>query len=190
MQSEKYSKEESQNLLSRSTSMRFQPNSRASTDHAPGPSSANAAPMVAMKMQAEGSPGRVMMFHSASAATSEPASGVHNPASRSIPIMIATTGSVMNWMDGPPNSLAKPWITSEAPATRRMSRRPAPGQPGAKVEYRRRNYAPDNQSGYRIEESAESLERGAGKLFRVSWLDDSALYANHGGVGSVICAQF
>ena len=122
--------------------MRFHPNSRASTDHAPGPSSANAAPMVAMKMQAEGSPGRVMMFHSASAATSEPASGVHNPASRSIPIMLATTGSAMNWMDGAVCSLANPWRMSEAPATRRMSRRPAPGHPGAKVENRRRTRPP------------------------------------------------
>ena len=167
LEAEEYSKEESQNLVSRSTSMRFHPKIRASADHAPGPSSANAAPMVAMKMQAEGSPGRVMMFHSARAATSEPASGVHSPASRSIPMMIATTGRIKKWKDGPPNSLAMPWITREAPATRRMSRRPAPGQPGAKVENRRRNYAPDNQSGYRIEESTESLERGVGKLFRV-----------------------
>ena len=136
--------------------MRFHPNSRASTDHAPGPSSANAAPMVAMKMQAEGSPGRVIMFHSASAANNKPAIGVHNPASRSIPIMIATTGSAMNWMDGPVCSLANPWIISEAPATSRMSRRPAPGQPGAKVENRRRNSPPEDHSGYLFETLAES----------------------------------
>ena len=156
-----------QNRRSRSTLMRFHPNSRASTDHAPGPSSARAAPMVAMKMQAEGSPGRVTMFQSASAATRNAAMGVHKPASRSVPIMSANTARTTNWMDGPVCSLANPWITSEAPVTTRMSRSPAPGQPGANVENNRRKYPPDNHSGYRIEEFAESPERGGGKLFRV-----------------------
>jgi len=149
------------------TSMRFQPNSRASMDHAPGPTSAKATPMVAMKMQAEGSPGRTIMLRTASAASNKPTIGVHNPASRSSPIRIANIARTDSPMGGPVCSLTEPWMTSEAPATTRISRRPAPGQPGAKVENNRRKYPPDKQSGYRIDKFAESPERVGGELFRV-----------------------
>ncbi len=53
-------------------------------DHAPGPISARAAPRVASMIQRHGCPDE-KTFHSASAATSVPATGVHSPASRSIP---------------------------------------------------------------------------------------------------------
>ena len=150
-----------QNRRSRSTSMRFHPNSRASTDHAPGPMSAKAAPMVAMRMQAEGSLGRVaIMFHVASATASEPASGVHMPANRSIPIVIAETAKTEKWNDGPASSLSSPWITKQNPATSRISNRPAPGQPGANVENNRRKYPPNNHSGYLTEDCATKPQKG------------------------------
>jgi len=53
-------------------------------DHAPGPISAKAAPRVASMIQHDGCPDE-KTFHSASAATSVPATGVHSPASRSNP---------------------------------------------------------------------------------------------------------
>jgi hypothetical protein len=113
--------------------------------------------MVAMRMHAEGSLGCVIrMFHIASAATSEPASGVHKPANKSSPIVMANTPNATNWVDGPCCSLADPWITRQDPATSRINKRPAPGQPGAKVENSRRKYPPDNPTDYRIDEFAES----------------------------------
>ena len=146
--------------------MRFHPNSRASTDQAPGPMSAKAAPMVAMRMQAEGSLGRVaMMFHVASATASEPASGVHKPANRNIPMVIAETAKTEKWSDDPASSLSNPWITKQDPATSRISNRPAPGQPGANVENNRRKYPPNNHSGYRTENCDKSPKRADRQLF-------------------------
>ena len=141
--------------------MRFHPKSRASTDHTPGPMSAKAAPMVAMRMQAEGSLGRVtMMFHVASATASEPASGVHKPANRNIPMMIAEKAKTEKWSDDPASSLSNPWITKQNPATSRISNRPAPGQPGANVENNRRKYPPNNHSGYRTQELRQKPQKG------------------------------
>src|SRR5947208_14658372 len=115
--------------------MRFHPKRRASTDHAPGPSNAKPAPIVAKKMQAHGSPGREMVFQIPMAATSDPEIGVHKPASRSIPTAIASVLETINWIGGPDCSLASPLAINEAPDTSRMSRRTLPGQPGSTGEY-------------------------------------------------------
>jgi hypothetical protein len=87
-------------LLRFGRSMRRQPKRRASTDQAPGPSSARAAPIVAKKMHAHGSPGREMIFHSPRIATSDPEIGVHKPTSKNAPTAIASpsraAGAVCN----------------------------------------------------------------------------------------------
>jgi len=65
--------------------MRFHPKRRASTDQAPGPSSARAAPKVPNRMGIEGSPACERMFHSSMSVTTDPAIGVHRPTTNSIP---------------------------------------------------------------------------------------------------------
>jgi hypothetical protein len=78
--------------------MRLHPKSLASTDHAPGPIIASAAPMVPNNMLAHGSPGWEAAFQSPRTAASDPETGVHKPTIRSIPVMTASvtliTGSI------------------------------------------------------------------------------------------------
>jgi hypothetical protein len=59
--------------------MIFLPNSRASTDHAPGPIIANVAPKVASVSDIQRLAAPVTTIHNSTAATSAPATGVHNP---------------------------------------------------------------------------------------------------------------
>jgi len=141
--------------------MRFQPKSRASTDQTPGPSSAKATPIVPNRMLAHGSPDLEIELHSASTATNDPAMGVHRPANRNIPTMIAN----MSTTGGPARGRVAACAISAAPVTSRMKRRPTPGQPHANVEYSLRTIA--LVSGYRIDESAQSPKRVDGVLFRV-----------------------
>jgi hypothetical protein len=120
------------------TSIRFHPKSRASADHSPGPKSARAIPMVARKMFAQGSPGCVMLFHTPSTATRDPAMGVHKPASSSIPAAVPIAFGMNNCAGCPLHNPISPWPMSELPATNRIMSRPVPGQPVAKVENSRR----------------------------------------------------
>ena len=122
-------------------SMRFHPKSRASTDHAPGPSSTNAAPMVPNRTFAHTSPGREMVFHNPRAATSDPEIGVHKPATRSIALTIASTTRMAGSLGGRVRSLVSSGAMIAIPATHRIKRRPTPGQPQANVENRRRKIA-------------------------------------------------
>ena len=75
-------------------SMRFHPNSPASTDQAPGPIIARAAPNVPNRMRVHRSTGCDSAFHSSRNATVAPAIGVHNPASRSNPAAVANKFSM------------------------------------------------------------------------------------------------
>jgi hypothetical protein len=122
--------------------MRFHPKRRASTDQAPGPSSASAALMVPNRMLGHGSPVSENAFHSETIATSAPAMGVHKPATRRSPAATASTctmtGVIGRPIGRPPRSSATPRKIIAMPATNRMTRRPTPGEPRANVEKRRR----------------------------------------------------
>src|ERR1700751_2587388 len=96
--------------------MRFHPKRRASTDQAPGPSSARAAPRVPSMIQLHGSPGCEKACHHAMTATNTPAMGVQKPASRSIPTHVVTAGSIADPNGGPPSSLVTPCTISPIPA--------------------------------------------------------------------------
>ncbi len=89
---------------------------------------------------------------------------------------------------GPPRNLVKARLINAMPATRRMNRRPAPGQPWPNVENRRRIRTLVELR--RGPNATESPKRAVGSLFRVLQFDDSALQPYHGGVGSVVGAQF
>ena len=94
------------NYLCRSRmSMRFHPKSRASTDQAPGPSSAREAPRVPSRIYTHGSPECENVLHSSITTTIVPAMGVHNPANRSIPAPAARTCSVAATVECPPRSV-------------------------------------------------------------------------------------
>ena len=115
-------------------SMRFHPKRRASTDQAPGPSSARAAPRVAIRIRVHGSPGCEKTFHTSMTTRSDPATGVHKPAIRSIPAPVAITHNMAGPNGGPLHSFVTPRSITSTPVTRRMSNRPIPGQPRANVE--------------------------------------------------------
>jgi hypothetical protein len=89
--------------------------------------------MVAKRTLAHGSPNCVRAFQIPISAVSDPATGVHNPASRNNPAVIASTSGTAN--RGSARTI------SAIPATTRNSSRPAPGQPRANVENRRRKLA-------------------------------------------------
>jgi hypothetical protein len=118
--------------------MRFHPKRRASTDQAPGPSNARAAPRVPSMILVHGSPGCEKAFHSAMTATNAPAMGVHNPANRSIPEPVASTSRIAGAIVGSPRNVVSPRTTNAIPATSLMSSRPTPGEPWANVENSRR----------------------------------------------------
>src|ERR1700691_6168188 len=115
-------------------SMRFHPKRRASTDQAPGPSSARAAPRVANRIRVHGSPGYEKAFHTSMTTRSNPAMGVHKPTIRSTPAPVAITHNMVGPNGGPPHSFVTPASIKAIPVTRRMSNRPTPGQPPAHVE--------------------------------------------------------
>ena len=72
--------------------MRLLPKSRASIDHAPGPTITKTAQRTAWQMGIHGSPEfekyREKAIHNLAIAASAPATGVHNPAKISIPAAI------------------------------------------------------------------------------------------------------
>ena len=114
--------------------MRFRPNTQASIDHVPGPIIANVAPRAARKR------GRVALAGDRKArlasrmATTEPAIGVHNPATSrtpaSAPILSGTTAAQIGFAV----AQATPQWTRAPPVSSRWTRSPPPGQPSANVE--------------------------------------------------------
>jgi hypothetical protein len=137
--------------------MRFSPKRRASTDQAPGPRSARAAPSVPNRIQVQGFPGCENAFQSAMTATSAPAMGVHKPASRSIPTQVVRADSIADPSGGPLSSFVMPCTINAIPAANRINRRPIPGEPWANVENSRRT------TKARVQDSqpAANLERPA-----------------------------
>lgn len=79
--------------LVRSMSKRFLPNSRASTDQAPGPSMARLNDRTARRTCTSGVLGgsRENATHSSVSAAAVAVTGVHKPASRNMPLIIAKT---------------------------------------------------------------------------------------------------
>jgi hypothetical protein len=119
-------------------SMRFHPKSRASTDHAPGPSKANAMPSVPSRTLAHGSPVCEKRSSSSKTATNVPEIGVHRPARSSIPAPLASMCGMANWVGAPLRSIVTALPVKAIPATNRMNSSPAPGHPPANVENSRR----------------------------------------------------
>jgi hypothetical protein len=118
--------------------MCFLPKRRASMDQAPGPTIAKTAPRTACTIGIHGSPecqkNREKAIHTLTMAASVPATGVDKPIRRSIPAtapMICRTTIVTG---GAASTPAIPKWTRATAVSSRSSRRPAPGQPLAKVE--------------------------------------------------------
>jgi hypothetical protein len=117
-------------------SMCFLPNSLASTDHAPGPIMANAAPSTATTIEAR-SPALDQAIQAFRMATAAPATGVHRPSMRNAPAAAPTACGTINADAGVPHRPVIPWRSDTPPITTRWSRSPAPGHPSANVENRR-----------------------------------------------------
>ena len=124
-------------------SMRFHPKRRASIDHKPGPNIARAALAVPNSSQTHLSPGSVSIFQISINAMEVPTIGVHKPTISSIPAPVKSTAGIVTFIGGGSLHSLKPARTTSAePTTKRMRSKPAPGQPPANVEYRRRKNAP------------------------------------------------
>src|SRR5271170_2408348 len=78
-------------------------------------------------------------------------------------------------------------MTIAIPANRRISKSPTPGGPCAKLENSRRT----TPQGYALTAPRGNTQKADSRdTFERSELDDPALEPNHGGVGSVLGAQF
>lgn len=119
-------------------STRFQANRRASIDHRPGPNIARAPPMVPGKRGTQRSPATVIICRVSSKASSAPTMGVHSPEIRRSPIPAKNADITIVSMGGSLHTADLACATSAEPGTKRMRSNPMPGQPPAKVEYRRR----------------------------------------------------
>ena len=124
------------------TSTRLHPKRRASIDNRPGPNIARVQLMVASNDATTGSADIwKAILHTSTTATEAPTMGVQRPAIKKIP---HTARRIREMLP------LGPWIKitesvrqmSATPRTRRMIKRPTPGQPPANVEYRRRNVTP------------------------------------------------
>jgi hypothetical protein len=126
----------------RPTEIRFLPNSRASRDHAPGPSIAKPAAIVVTMMSSQISPMLVSASQSSAIAVTTPANGVHKPRSRSTPAAAARNRGASCSNRNPAGTLRASKIKYAQTAIR-SSRSPLPGQPLANVENRRCRAVPD-----------------------------------------------
>jgi hypothetical protein len=119
--------------------MRLHPKSRASTDHTPGPNIARAAPKVAIRRYTNLCAGAVKTPQISVRATRVPTMGVYRPTIRRIPAPARRTGTTAVAMGGSASTVEAALPTKTSPTTKRIRMRPMPGQPPAKVEYKRRN---------------------------------------------------
>jgi hypothetical protein len=110
-------------------------------DHKPGPNIARAAHAVPNSSQTHLSPVKVNIFQISINAMEVPTMGVHKPTISSIPAPIKITAGIVTIVGGSLNSRQLARTTSTDPITRRISSKPAPGQPPANVEYKRRKGA-------------------------------------------------
>jgi len=130
-------------------------------DHNPGPNIASAALTVPKISQSHLSPGTISNFQISVRAIKVPAMGVHNPAISRIPAPANRTAAIVTPNGGSLDSFKLARTTSAAPTTKRIRSNPAPGQPPANVEYKRRKDAP-------FEPELESLVSQSGRKPRES----------------------
>jgi len=133
-------------------------------DQSPGPNIARAAPTVPNSSQPDLSPCSMNIFQISVRASEAPAMGVQRPAISRIPTAIKSMGGIVTFISGgslQSVKLALP-ITAE-PTTRRIRSSPAPGQPPANVEYRRRKRTrfPHYIVIFCCSESASEAQKGA-----------------------------
>ena len=119
--------------------MRFQPKRWASTDHRPGPNIARAAPTVATKRQTSPSACMVTSLQLSSRATSVPTIGVNSPMRSRIAAAARSTDKIAKGIAGLFSMTEVALLIKAKPTTSRIKMSPIPGQPLAKVEYKRRN---------------------------------------------------
>ena len=126
-------------VLRGGASMRFHPNSRASTDHRPGPNIARAAAVVPARRHTNRSSPDVRIWEISITAMTAPAKGVHSPAASRSPEPASDAAGRAIGNAGSVHSCGPARTRRTEPTTRRMSSKPIPGQLPANVEYRRRN---------------------------------------------------
>jgi hypothetical protein len=175
--------------------MRLHPNKRASRDQTPGPIIDSAAPIAARRILPQGSPHLTMSAHNANAATRHPETGVHKPTNRSPLTIIAAISRIAGspgWATLNPRRLE---ATTALHATSRRIRRPAPGQPCANVEKRRRRSVPLQACHSEVSRTIPigSVRPLFWALFReisASGLDNAAPDSDHRRVRSVCRTEF
>jgi hypothetical protein len=152
----------------------------------------SATPIAARRISIQGSPDLLMRVRNAKAATKQPATGVHNPTKRSAPAIIAAISRIASSTGCAALHPRRPQATTAPPATSRRIRRPAPGQPRANVEKRRRRSAP--YSSLPNCDSATKPQQGlSATLSGPTWtratsssLDNPALNTDHRSMGPVV----
>jgi hypothetical protein len=102
----------------------------------------SATPIAARRILLQGSPHLTMRAHNANAAARHPETGVHKPTNRSALTIIAATSRIAGSPGWATVNPRRPEATTVLHATSRRIRRPAPGQPCANVEKRRRRSVP------------------------------------------------
>ena len=175
--------------------IRFHPNKRASRDQTPGPIMDSATPSAASRILLQGSPHLTMRAHNANAATRHPETGVHRPTTRNPPAIIAATSRIAGSPGWATLNPRRPEATTVLQATSRRIRRPAPGQPCANVEKRRRTSIPLQAC-----HSAVLCTTPMGPARRLFWarlgkittsrLDNATPDSDHRRVGSVCRTEF
>jgi hypothetical protein len=183
--------------------MRFQPKRRASSDHKPGPNMATAPAMVASKRTTQTSPRSVSICQISMKAANAPTIGVQRPGMRRTPQTASNADVIVALIGGSLHKVRPARTINAEPPTRRMRSNPVPGQPPAKVEYKRRNTHPfvrtrvshcDVRRYPKESRNRHSFGFGmqAGEVVgrRGLQFDDSSLQADHRGVGSIVGAQF
>jgi hypothetical protein len=111
------------------SSIRFHPKIQASTEKAPGPSNASAAPSTPMKVHRERVREREMPIQIVPIATTVPATGVHKPSISKPPNTIDPTSKAAEPLRAPSRSILIAGMTSVVPAVNRNRSRPTPGAP-------------------------------------------------------------
>lgn len=98
--------------------------------------------MVPSRRTTHRSPASVRICQISINATNVPAMGVHKPGIRRIPHPASNADTIVVLIGGSLHSIELARTTSVEPTTKRMRSKPRPGQPAAKVEYKRRKDAP------------------------------------------------
>jgi len=119
--------------------MRFHPKRRASTDQTPGPNIAKAAASVANRRKVNRSAGAETNLKISTRAPIVPTMGVYRPKASKIPVASRTTDTIAVAVGGSASRIEPAGPAKAAPTTSRIKISPSPGQPPAKVEYKRRN---------------------------------------------------